>query len=275
MLAALGAGCFSPPTADCALECGAGGACPSGFTCLADDFCHEAGDDALCVGDDEAGPRPPSTGVGGGAAGGLAFDQDPGEPPPQFVTVELPSVADTDIQLEASDDNNGGRTHIVLDGGLSSDATHFVGLLRFDLSSIPVDALLSAAPELIVANGDNNLESGSVKVWALVEDWDELDATWDQRASGASWSTSGAGTGSRSPSPIGEFSPSLENVEHTVPLDSTTVQLWIQVPGLNRGVSLDVGHDAGTGVSFYSRNYETDPALRPRLRVSYCNYDCE
>jgi hypothetical protein len=43
------AGCFSPQLEPCAFRCGAGGACPSGMACLADDFCHEPFEPANCV----------------------------------------------------------------------------------------------------------------------------------------------------------------------------------------------------------------------------------
>ena len=46
---ALGAGgaivvaCYEAPTPDCGFRCGTGGACPSGYTCAADQVCHRNG----------------------------------------------------------------------------------------------------------------------------------------------------------------------------------------------------------------------------------------
>jgi hypothetical protein len=49
----LGAGaCFSPNQPACAFSCAEAGACPSGYTCGADKFCHKEGATGICPLDD-------------------------------------------------------------------------------------------------------------------------------------------------------------------------------------------------------------------------------
>jgi hypothetical protein len=55
----LAAGCFSPPKPDCTFVCGANGACPSGYQCGTDNFCHLPGTPMTgCAVGMEAGPAP-------------------------------------------------------------------------------------------------------------------------------------------------------------------------------------------------------------------------
>ena len=57
--AALASGCFSPAFDTCAIECGAGGACPDGLSCLQDGICHRSASEALCSPRPDADPNRP------------------------------------------------------------------------------------------------------------------------------------------------------------------------------------------------------------------------
>jgi len=54
--ALLAGSCFSPNQPICAFSCAEAGACPDGYTCGADKFCHKDGVTGICPLDDAAIP---------------------------------------------------------------------------------------------------------------------------------------------------------------------------------------------------------------------------
>src|SRR5688572_4056820 len=119
-------GCFSPKVARCAVQCAAGDSCPPDLVCMADNFCHDSTEDALCGSpgddsgidppDDANGPRPDAALIDAGpprppaAAGEVIVSEimnEPcaGAPPPDCLNVdaewfELHNTTGDPIELE-------------------------------------------------------------------------------------------------------------------------------------------------------------------------------
>jgi hypothetical protein len=58
---AIVAACYEVPQPDCGFVCGPDGACPDGYGCASDHYCHRAGtpDGLLCAHPDAAAPDAP------------------------------------------------------------------------------------------------------------------------------------------------------------------------------------------------------------------------
>jgi hypothetical protein len=240
------------------------------FSCPGDLVCHEeaclTADELAELGDsgsppagDAASPLPDS---------GSGVDAAPADP----VTVTFGErtgadhdngTEDTDLKLESPNENFANDTN-GLDIDIDAD-TPKVGLAKFDLEAIPPGSKVESA-ELLV-NVIDLLENGEFIAHRLLEDWDEDQATFNQRLAGVPWTTAGAGTGSFDPTPIASFAPRALG-EYAVSISAAAVQRWVDDPAQNFGwrwgsTSLD-----GQGGK-YESSRAANQALRPLLRVRY------
>jgi hypothetical protein len=260
-LVLLVSGCFSPTGRECSVRCSARMTCPMGYTCLSDDYCHAPGDVPMCNVID----APPVLDV--------TDATDPG-------IRELAAVADTFVQDTNGGDNFGGDVAIGIDGAVSS-GSHVVGLVRFDLTSIPEGSALGSAPVLRLCTTDDPLNAGSATLYRVLEDWtegigvrnvdqtgDPGEANWTLRQTGTAWTTVGVGSpGSRDPTPAtvgaATFAPALPDTTYSVNLEMAIVQGWIDDPTTNFGLAIVPSTDAG-GAFFVSRqgaNADCHPVL--------------
>ncbi len=127
--------------------------------------------------------------------------------------------------------NFGGSDNLTVSGSV---ATTTSSLLRFVLTAIPTTATVETAQLRVQVIETGNL---SVDLFAVVEPWEELAVTWNQRTSSSAWSTPGAGPGSRGTMQIGSFVAAQAGMI-TVALDPAAVQAWIADPSANHGLLL-------------------------------------
>ena len=177
----------------------------------------------------------------------------------------------------------GGTTDTYLDswspssgyGGAASvkvrSPNTFNGLVRFDLSSVPGQALVTgvrgaALSFYVTARSNNN--SATLDAYPLNRPWTENQATWLQAAAGQPWSQPG-GNGvpnDRGGAPVD--SRLLDNSNYRWGLDLTdTVAGWLASPDSNQGLLLrsddpSVAYDLAS-----SENANT--AQRPKLLLVY------
>ena len=177
-----------------------------------------------------------------------------------LVTVVLAEADayDTYLSAVAPDDTHGA------DRAVRADVDPMkIGLLRFDLSSIPPAAVVESA-ELVVHISEA-LEDGELVVHRMLEDWSESEATWNQRSAGTPWATAGAGTGSYDPALL--FSLSARDIAtYTLPL--ATVQAWVTQSAQNHGMRWMSTSTDGRGVDFKSSE-TSQTELRPFMRIQY------
>jgi hypothetical protein len=178
---------------------------------------------------------------------------------PMQVTTELTSVADIYLRTAAApDQNTNGSDYFIIDGDVTC-----TGLVRFDLSSIPVGATIDAA-ELLLWNDNDGGDTCTVH--QMLEAWDEASATSNQRAAGQAWLGTGATPPSRTANLIGSFTPATANTSYTSAIATAVVQSWVASPAANHGVAIVTS--SSNGSRFKTR--ETAMATRrPLLRVTY------
>jgi len=156
--------------------------------------------------------------------------------------------------------------------GISEDLSVYdlfeVALLRFDLSSLSsTDIVIAASLELVIDPSGDQL-AGVLQLLRLDESWVEgvgdgeiaPGANWNDRGTGASWSTPG-GTGTFNLASLG-----LGAIAGPISFDlpAPSVQGWIDTPASNHGVRM-VSPDSGHWHPI-SRNGMT-AGDRPQLRL--------
>jgi hypothetical protein len=229
---------------------------------MSDNYCHAPGDVPMC---NDVIDAPPVLDVADAADTGI---------------LQLIAVADTFVQDTNGGDNFGADVAIGIDGAVSS-GSHIVGLVRFDLATIPTGTGLGSAPVLRLCTTDDPLNAGSATVYRVLEDWtegigvrnadmtgDPGEANWTLRQTGMTWTTVGVGSpGSRDPTPAtvgaATFAPTMPDTPYSVNLEMAVVQGWIDDPATNFGLAIVPSTDAG-GAFFVARegaNADCHPQL--------------
>jgi hypothetical protein len=193
--------------------------------------------------------------------GGMAEQIHPiGSPVP--LTVSLPGVADTTLSQGAPTTNYGGDPTVRADGD-EAGGNDLVGLLKFDLTSIPPGSSVQTVELTIVVT---NPSGDSYPLYEARRRWVEGEATWEAYASGQAWEVGGAGgTQDRGSAALGTITATAAGA-YTLSLSAAAVQGWVDVPGTNHGIV--IAHSTNDdGLGFESR--EAAAANRPSLRVTY------
>jgi hypothetical protein len=137
-----------------------------------------------------------------------------------------------------------------------------VGLLRFELAPLDLSGGVQSA-ELVVVVTDGSAD-GEVALYEVLEDWDEVQATWNSRLAKTPWASAGATAGSRGAMIGGFTSPSAGEV--TVRLPVELVLVWHGDDSQNHGVALELDSATSDAMSFVSS--EGSDGARPRLRLA-------
>jgi hypothetical protein len=215
-----------------------------------------------------------STSIDPGAQPGIdsppGGDAPPADAPPDVpIGNEMPVQAmssvtsSADIYLRttvAPNENTNGVDFFVVDG--DNIAT---GLVRFDLSAIPVTAVVTTAEITLYCDTD---PGQAVSVYQMLESWDEATATSNQRSTGVAWLGAGATPPSRGTTAIGTFTPGVANQTYTFAITTATAQTWVAMPAMNFGVAIATTN--ANGPRFGTREKGT-ASQRPSLRVVYSN----
>jgi len=227
-------------------------ACPAGYQCV----------DGACL---------PADGPDAGASSGDAGEPggpDASDPRPlRTMTFGERAGADvagvtTDTTLDSgAPDVPGGDGEVV---GIDADPLER-GLIRFDLSALPADAVVVAAELDIYCN--NPIESGQYVLNPMVVSWSEAEATYLERAAGTPWAAPGAGDGCYA-EPAMATLIARDVGAYTVALAIDVVQGWVANPAVNHGMRWDSASPDGRGGNFESSE-STALDLRPLLRISY------
>lgn len=147
----------------------------------------------------------------------------------------------------------------------------FNGLLRFDLSGVPAQALATgvrfAALSMYVTGRSNN-NVATVDAYPLNRAWNENQTTWMQAASGQNWSQPGANGVPADRSATAVDSRALDNINYRWGLDLTgAVTGWLADPASNQGLLLR-SDDPAVQYEMAAGEYPTVD-LRPKLLIVY------
>lgn len=146
-----------------------------------------------------------------------------------------------------------------------------LGLLKFDLSSIPQNAIVKQA--LLTLYLGNTLSNGlEVSLYPLLVPWVDREANWNQAAQGVSWAVPGAGAANIDyyPTPaavvagVREKGPYVFNVK-------TTLQNWLTGALPNEGLLISGPRAGGSGAEHYrfASSEAEDANFRPKLQIVY------
>jgi hypothetical protein len=211
-----------------------------------------------------------SAGPGGGT--GDPGTPDPSNGTPQQIAFQnglFPNVAyagTTDTKIvsgkKTATKNYGNDTKMTVDG--SPDEA---GLFRWDVSAIPTGSTVtSVSIEFTVTSSSKE----TYEVYTLERAWNELSATWQQYATGASWSGAGAtGASDAGSAVLGSMSPTSKGT-YRINLNAAgiaAVQAWVSDPSHNYGIIIK---DYNNSKAFEIATSETKTASqRPKLMINY------
>ena len=132
------------------------------------------------------------------------------------------------------------------------------GLLRFDLSDIPANAVISSA-ELYLYEQEDKLEQVTY-VYRVTTPWTESGVTWN-----SPWTTPG-GDFANSPA-YALFIPGQSGCSITLDL-TNLVQAWVEGTYPNYGVLLYSTGDSRV-INYSSKEETGNPEQAPRLAITY------
>jgi hypothetical protein len=175
-------------------------------------------------------------------------------------TSNFGAAQDTTLWESDKNTNFGADNASLVDGGADPDA---VILMRFNLSSIPATATVTAA-ELHVWTTQEDGDGATL--YPVLQFWAEGDATWMDRVGSTNWTSDGAAPPSRGTTPIGTVAGTAAATEYTSAITLATVQAWVTTSATNFGLAFVTTSTDGTG---YVTKESAMTARRPYLRVTY------
>jgi len=165
-------------------------------------------------------------------------------------TVTLTATDDAYILSNSPDNNYGDESELRF--GYNSDLWNYRTYIRFDLSSIPENAVIISAKLKLVDNRDDT-SNLNIEVHRVIGDWDESSITWNNQPGYDSVVISSATSGYAG-----------DVIEWDV---TDLVQAWVNGTYNNYGFAL-----IGGQTDYYERAYSkeaSEPNNRPILVVEY------
>ena len=171
---------------------------------------------------------------------------------------------DADIASGAATQNFGESSLLELDG--SGDRGEVWSLLGFDLSAVPIDAVVDSAR--LVLNVTNR-SAGSYFMYGVNRAWSESAVTWTQTGLSGAWSSPGAkgAPGDRGAGVLGTLRATTRG-RNVIDLNASGVALvqdWINNPESNHGFLMG-DTETADGVDVSSSE---SPDAPPSLEISY------
>lgn len=183
-------------------------------------------------------------------------------------TTNLPPVADAAMRDTEPDNNFGMVTPLPVGVSKTGDPINRA-LLKFDLSPLPTNAVITAATLRLVVSRSGT-SPADFDLDRMLTDWSETSVTWNNRSAGTPWTAGGAEANVDYVS-MGSATAVLNGAGSTNDFSSagmiSDVQSWLANPGANFGwILLAAGEPAGTGKEIASREDAVNP---PLLIVQY------
>jgi len=173
-----------------------------------------------------------------------------------------PCTADTFVNQAAPTTPNGSELLVTLFDGAATSVIRI--LLRFDLSSIPDDAIVSAATMSLYLYEYYSVFDGAKEIQCkrVTSAWTESTVTWNTQ-----------------PTVTATVNPTATTIHATLGWVNWNVLALVQDARVNRSDSLDLRLSFTTESGslsiprFYSREYTTNPLLCPKLDLTYTTSD--
>ena len=180
-----------------------------------------------------------------------------------------PAAGEDAYLAEASPvQNYGTQTELITDSQNSSGVR---SILRFDLSAVPTGATILSATFEMYYFYTRTSSTESLRLHRALRDWTETGATWRTYDGVTNWTTQG-----------GDYDAAIvasATLTATVNVWKSwnvtpLVQGWVSGAYPNQGMLLESPPASGNRERhFYSSDYVTNPALRPKLTIVYVASD--
>jgi hypothetical protein len=182
------------------------------------------------------------------------------------------SSTDTFIRNSQATTNFG--TQAVFDDGESNSGAQINReLIKWDLSSIPVNSLVDSATLSVYVQSDDAANTRTMQAYRVLRVWTLLGATWNKFDGSVDWGTAGCSNTStdREASGIGSVSIPSSNsagTEFQISLTPSDVQQWISGAFANNGVLLQMDTENNDGHRYESSRSATS-GIKPKLVINY------
>jgi hypothetical protein len=171
--------------------------------------------------------------------------------------------------------SNYGSTGEILVGSSGGETART--LIKFDLSSIPSDATVTAATLTLTISYDLSSNVRDYKIYQALRNWNDDQATWNEWTTGNSWTTAGAGSNGNdinlstvwATATMGASDPINTNKDFV--FNSTGIsELQKMVNGTytNYGWMIKADTENNDRYNFYS-SAATTSSYRPKLVIQY------
>lgn len=146
-------------------------------------------------------------------------------------------------------------------------------LVKWDLSSIPANAIISSAVLTLTYAADYSSNARTLRAYRVKRAVDYDQVTWNKYDASNSWGTAGCGntTSDREGTDIGNVSiPANPTLDTTVDITLTASAIQEMVAGsfTNNGLLLKKDTESDDEVDFYGVGYVTE-SKRPLLTITY------
>lgn len=178
------------------------------------------------------------------------------------------SGVDAFIYTGGATTNFGSNVSLAV-GRLSVDSQIYRSLIKFDLSSVPSDAVISSAVLSLMVNGDYSTNAETISVYRVIRAWTEAGVTWIKYDGAVNWQTVGGfGALDCEQTPIGATAFAASE---TVGVFKDFALTPTTKAGLDLGNGWLIKADAeavSNGYGFHSSDAAT-AGNRPRLVITY------
>jgi hypothetical protein len=144
----------------------------------------------------------------------------------------------------------------------------YVGLLLFDVSSVPANAVVVRATlQLYAGGGGGEIPIDAFRVIRSVK---PCEATWNQAQNGNPWGTAGCENTTTDRDAVPLSSVTTIGIGEWYGFDITSaVQDWVEGSMANNGVALQQGLPASLESYYFASAQHSNVSLRPRLEITY------
>ncbi len=175
--------------------------------------------------------------------------------------------------LSASAATNYG-TDVGLGVGENNNTTDWVAraLIKFDVSSIPANAVITSATLSLWTSGDYSDNDRTIRVYRLKTAFDESNATWNESAASVNWETAGAsGANDRESADIGStqiLAGESLGIEKQIALTPSKIQEFVSGTFTNSGFIIIADTELDDRFNYESSDSVT-ASNRPKLVIQY------
>ena len=143
-------------------------------------------------------------------------------------------------------------------------------LIKFDLSTIPADAVVTSAILTLTIVTDKSSNVRTQRVFRLKRAWTEAGATWNKYDGTNNWQTAGGfGADDCEQTDIGSLSLSAsETGAKSWTLDNSAIQEMISGAFTNNGFLIKADTESNDGYRYASSDHAT-AGSRPKLVIEY------